>query len=185
MLSATGIVAGDRRAGARGDARAPDRSRCRRHRTRGRDRRHPRRRTGRLRGLRDDHRGARRQPSMATSIMVTPGTYIEAITITKDMTLAGEGGRDKVVIEIPSDAPTAEFDDGSVIPCRGSESLASDATTQRDDGQRARIRVRPSSSAGGSRSCPTSPSSSTSPGAATGMRIAFLFIGASKPILDR
>jgi parallel beta-helix repeat protein len=43
-------------------------------------------------------------------IMVKPGHYIETVTITEDITLAGDGPRDQVVIENPPDGPVADHE---------------------------------------------------------------------------
>jgi Right handed beta helix region/Pectinesterase len=43
-------------------------------------------------------------------VMVKPGRYVETVTITKDITLAGDGPRDEIVIENPPGGPTAELE---------------------------------------------------------------------------
>ena len=43
-------------------------------------------------------------------VLVKPGRYIETVTITKDITLAGDGPRDEVVIENPPDGPVADHE---------------------------------------------------------------------------
>ncbi len=39
-------------------------------------------------------------------ILVKPGTYIESITVDKDITITGDGGPEEIVVEIPEDGPT-------------------------------------------------------------------------------
>jgi len=42
------------------------------------------------------------------TILVKPGTYVEAVTIAKDIALIGDGPRDQIVIENPPDGPMAD-----------------------------------------------------------------------------
>ena len=44
------------------------------------------------------------------TIHVRPGTYVEAIIIDKDITLAGDGPREDIVIRPPEDGPTTYYD---------------------------------------------------------------------------
>ena len=43
------------------------------------------------------------------TVLVRPGTYVEAIVIDKDITLAGDGPREDIVISAPEDGPTVDF----------------------------------------------------------------------------
>jgi hypothetical protein len=45
-------------------------------------------------------------------ILVRPGTYMESVTITKDITLRGDGPREAIVIEIAADGPTVPTEFG-------------------------------------------------------------------------
>jgi parallel beta-helix repeat protein len=44
------------------------------------------------------------------TVLVRPGTYVEAIVIDKDITLAGDGDREDIVIRAPEDGPTTYYD---------------------------------------------------------------------------
>ena len=43
------------------------------------------------------------------TIMIKPGTYSEAVTIHRDITLAGDGAREDIVLIAPADGPTTDF----------------------------------------------------------------------------
>lgn len=43
------------------------------------------------------------------TVLVRPGSYVEAFIIDKDITLAGDGPREDIVISAPEDGPTFEF----------------------------------------------------------------------------
>jgi F-box protein 11 len=47
------------------------------------------------------------------TILVRPGTYNESVTITKDITLRGDGPREEIVIEIAADGPTVPTEFGA------------------------------------------------------------------------
>ena len=44
------------------------------------------------------------------TISITPGEYVEAIVIDKDLTLAGDGPREEIVIGAPEDGPRQDID---------------------------------------------------------------------------
>ena len=44
------------------------------------------------------------------TVRVRPGSYVEAIIIDKDITLAGDGAREDIVISAPEDGPTTYYD---------------------------------------------------------------------------
>ena len=45
------------------------------------------------------------------TVLVKPGTYLESIAITEDITLRGDGGKGDIVIEFVADGPTYGLDD--------------------------------------------------------------------------
>jgi nitrous oxidase accessory protein NosD len=53
------------------------------------------------------------------TILVKPGTYAEAVTIDKDITLIGDGPRDQIVIQNPPDGPVAEREDPDLVDDSG------------------------------------------------------------------
>jgi nitrous oxidase accessory protein NosD len=46
------------------------------------------------------------------TVLVRPGSYVEAIVIDKDITLAGDGPREDIVISAPENGPTVDFGKG-------------------------------------------------------------------------
>jgi len=59
-----------------------------------------------------DHRSITDAVALAEdgdTILVRPGLYLESVEIDKDLTVAGDGDRDQVVIRIPEEGPTAEW----------------------------------------------------------------------------
>ncbi|MFV2064482.1 MAG: hypothetical protein ACC726_13380, partial [Chloroflexota bacterium] len=50
------------------------------------------------------------------TILVRPGTYVEAVTIDKDVTLSGDGPRDEIIIMAPEGGPTNIVDGGRADP---------------------------------------------------------------------
>ena len=99
-----------RRPGARRRTRATGRSRPRAGRPGSRDSVHLRRRAGRL-GHFATITEAVAAANDGDTILVKPGTYVEAVTIDKDITLIGDGPRDQIVIENPPDGPMADRTD--------------------------------------------------------------------------
>jgi hypothetical protein len=53
------------------------------------------------------------------TIMVKPGTYVEAVTIAKDISLIGDGPRDEIVIQNPPDGPVADRVDPDLVDDSG------------------------------------------------------------------
>ena len=49
------------------------------------------------------------------TVLVRPGSYVEAIVIDKDITVAGDGPREKVVISIPEGGPTFDFAESGAV----------------------------------------------------------------------
>lgn len=49
------------------------------------------------------------------TVLVRPGSYVEAILIDKDITLAGDGAREDIVISPPEDGPTTVFEAPGVM----------------------------------------------------------------------
>jgi nitrous oxidase accessory protein NosD len=47
------------------------------------------------------------------TVLVRPGTYVEAVVIDKDITLRGDGPREDVVVTVPEDGPTQDTGAGS------------------------------------------------------------------------
>ena len=63
------------------------------------------------------------------TVLVRPGSYVEAIVIDKDITLTGDGPREEVVISIPEGGPTFDFaEDGAVQQFAPAYSLLLDDT---------------------------------------------------------
>ena len=48
-------------------------------------------------------------------ILVRPGSYVEAVLIDKDITLAGDGPREDIVISAPVDGPTTVYEAPGVL----------------------------------------------------------------------
>ena len=53
--------------------------------------------------------GAVTSAAEGDTVLVRPGSYVEAIVIDKDITLAGDGPREDIVISAPDDAPVFAF----------------------------------------------------------------------------
>ena len=45
------------------------------------------------------------------TVLVRPGTYVEAVIIEKDISLIGDGPREEIIVEAPEDGPTAPTGD--------------------------------------------------------------------------
>ncbi len=54
----------------------------------------------------DHHRSRGAWPRDGDTVLVKPGTYLESIVITEDITLRGDGDPGTVVIEFTADGPT-------------------------------------------------------------------------------
>jgi parallel beta-helix repeat protein len=53
------------------------------------------------------------------TILVKPGTYVEAVTVAKDIDLIGDGPRDQIVIENPPDGPMADPEVPGLVDANG------------------------------------------------------------------
>ena len=71
------------------------------------------------------------------TIHVRPGTYIEAVTITRDIALLGDGPREEIIIEAPAEGPSTLVDDGRAVRhailIDGSEATVSGLTLRGTD----------------------------------------------------
>jgi parallel beta-helix repeat protein len=50
------------------------------------------------------------------TILIKPGTYDESVTITKDITISGDGDRDSIIVEVSVEIPLGKSGDGPDLP---------------------------------------------------------------------